>query len=487
MFTFVSTWKFDKEASILLIDQLQLERKKLVWPNESVKSAVIALHKAGHLSGENGELYPFLLNNKLLLLAGIGKSSDTSLSALRVTVRKAFLSSYISKAKEIELVAHDQDPKVIQAVLEGIAIGGYAWKKYLAKDKNDRSVDFKNKKISIVAAKNKIYDDTLAVCQGVNFARDLVNDNADTVTSVFIEKAIRTFLKGKSKLQLKILNQKELKAQGLNLHLAVNQGSRNEPKLIIVKYAGGLPKDPYVALIGKGITFDTGGLNLKPTGSIETMRCDMSGLAAVAGTLKNTLALGMKRNILFVFGIAENVTGSGSYKPGDVFRGYSGKTVEIGNTDAEGRLVLADAIAYVVKNYKPAWIIDIATLTGACVIALGHDYSGLVSNHDQLAEQLLNCAQATDDRVWRLPNYPEIKHYVKSLIADIKNVGLPKGAAGACTAAEFLRQFTNDTKWAHLDIAGTAFVDGHHRMYFGHGATGAGVRLLTYYLQNIKS
>ena len=187
--------------------------------------------------------------------------------------------------------------------------------------------------------------------------------------------------------------------------------------------------------------------------------------------------------MLFVCAIAENLIDARSYKPGDVFKGYSGKTVEINNTDAEGRLVLADAISYVVKNYKPARLIDIATLTGACVVALGHDYTGLMTTDDNLSRALVHASNATDDRIWRLPIYPELKDHVKSSIADIKNTGL-KGAAGAISAAEFLRQFTSDTPWAHLDIAGTSYVEGGSRWYYSFGATGAGVRLLTNYLQN---
>ena len=217
---------------------------------------------------------------------------------------------------------------------------------------------------------------------------------------------------------------------------------------------------------------------------METMRTDMSGAAAVAGTMKNVLNFSLKRNIFFVFVLAENAIGSGAFKPGDVFRSYSGKTVEIANTDAEGRLILADAISYVIRNYKPSSIVDIATLTGACVVALGHDYTGLMSNDDELSRCLVRSSNETDDRVWRLPVYKELKDAVKSQIADIKNLGFSKGAAGALTGAEFLHQFVGDTKWAHLDIAGTAFVENQERFYFGHGATGAGVRLLTHYLKN---
>ena len=235
---------------------------------------------------------------------------------------------------------------------------------------------------------------------------------------------------------MEILNRKELKAKGLNLLLAVNQASNKPPKLIIVRYNGGKKNKGYTAIIGKGMTFDTGGLNLKPTGSIETMKTDMSGAAAVCGILKNVLTLGIKKNLLFVLGIAGNSIGSCAYKPGDVITGYAGKSVEIGNTDAEGRLVLADTFAYTVKNYKPDRMIDLATLTGACVVALGFDYSGLFSNNDELARQLLEASRVTDDRAWRLPIYPELKEYIKSPIADLKNISSIKGG-GANTAAEF--------------------------------------------------
>ena len=214
------------------------------------------------------------------------------------------------------------------------------------------------------------------------------------------------------------------------------------------------------------------------------MKLDMGGAAAVIGTLKSAIEIDLKKNILFVCGLAENVTGSSAYKPGDVLTSYSGKTVEVANTDAEGRLVLADAISYVIKNYAPERLVDVATLTGACIVALGFNYTGLVTTDETMANQLLRYGKETDDRVWRLPMYPELSESVKSMIADIRNLGVPKGAGGTITAAEFLRQFADNTRWAHLDIAGTAFVDNGKRFYFGHGATGAGVRLLTRFLQN---
>jgi len=430
---------------------------------------------------EKGEIFPLLEGGKTLLFVGLGKIDKLSLTDLRVQVRKALSSCYLKKAKTVEIIPHRRDDAAIIAVIEGVLIGTYVWDKYKSKDKNDKTV--KDKQITIAVEPKKVFTDAVAVCQGVSLTRDLVNDNADTITSDYFEKTVRGLIKGHKNIRLEILNRKELKAKGLNLHLAVNQASNKEPKLIIVRYNGGKKNEGYTAFIGKGMTFDTGGLNLKPTGGIETMKIDMSGAAAVCGILKNALSLGIKKNLLFVLGIAENSIGSAAYKPGDVITGYAGKSVEIGNTDAEGRLVLADAFAYVVKNYKPAKMIDLATLTGACVVALGFDHSGLFSNSDELSRQLLESASKTDDRAWRLPIYPELKEHIKSPIADLKNTSNIKGG-GASTAAEFLHQFTEGTTWAHLDIAGSAYAEGAGRMYFGYGATGAGVRLLTHYLLN---
>jgi len=480
--TFEPFFQFKREAVVVLLTEEQVKNKNYPASFQAIKGEIGRLVQSGQFSAEKGELFPSLVNKKILLLVGLGKEKDVSLTALRITVRQAVLSSYLKKIRSLDILVHEEKDAVIKAVIEAVLIGCYSWKKYKSKPKDDKTID--DKQISVICPKKNTYEAAAKICEGVNLTRDLINDNADTVTADYFEQTIRSLLRGKRHVSLTVLNKRDLQAKGLGLHLAVNQGSRKEPKLIIVKYQGASAKEPFTALVGKGITFDTGGLNIKPTGSMETMRTDMSGAAAVVGTLKNVLALGLKKNIIFVCALAENAIGEGSYKPGDVFRSYSGKTVEIGNTDAEGRLVLADAISYVVKNYKPARLIDLATLTGACVIALGHDYAGLVVKDDEFSRQLVHSSNETDDRVWRLPIYPELKEAVKSQVADIKNVGWPKGTAGTLTAAEFLHQFSEGTNWAHLDIAGTAFVDGQGRWYYGHGATGFGVRLLTHFVQN---
>lgn len=487
MIKFRPTAKFDKPAVLILLDKDQFKRKSFAHLHHAtLKKALLLLSQTRQFHANDKEIFPLALGKQLVLLAGVGKSKELTPTSLRIVVRNAILSSFLKAVKDIEIIPHAQKDLVITAIIEGFQIGTYSWNKYRTTPKDTGQDKIIEKKIiHLVTTGKKIYEETATICEGVTLTRDLVNENADVVTAAYFEKTIRNLIKGKRNVSLTILNKKELKAKGLNLHLAVNQGSEKEPKLIIVQYRGSLKKGNSTAVIGKGITFDTGGLNLKPSGHIETMRCDMSGAAAVVGTLKNTLALKLKKNIIFVCALAENAIGSESYKPGDVIKGYSGKTVEIGNTDAEGRLVLADALSYIGKNYKPNRMIDMATLTGACVVALGHDYTGLISTQDTLTRQLLGAAQKTDDRAWQLPSYPEIKDYVKSQIADIRNISVQRGAGGTITAAEFLRQFTNDIPWAHLDIAGTAFAENQGRMYYGHGATGAGVRLMTEYLRNV--
>lgn len=482
MISFRNNEKFDKDATIILLDKEQVKQKKFLFKDKTVEEELKELIKSGRFSGEKDEVFPSVIKkNGLVLFVGLGKPQDLTLTALRITVKKALLSSFLKKCEEVELIPNAVDEKSVVAIIEGYLIGTYKWEKYKSKPKDDKSTILKN--VHLVAPDKKEFRQAAVICRGVNFTRNLVNDNADVVTADLFEKEVKGLVKGHKNVTLEILNEKELRAKGLNLHVAVNQGSNKEPKLIIIKYNGGGAKEGYTAVLGKGMTFDTGGLNLKPSNHIESMRIDMSGAGAVMGTLKNILELKIPKNIIFAMGLAENAIGPGAYKPGDVFTGYAGKSVEIGNTDAEGRLVLADAIAYLVKNYKPARIIDLATLTGACVVALGFDYSGLFSNNDELARQLVHSSNDTDDRVWRMPVYPEIKDYIKSQIADLKNTSSIRGA-GACTAAEFLRTFTEGTEWAHLDIAGSAFVENGCRMYFNHGATGAGVRLVTHYLVN---
>ena len=475
-------FKFDKASVIVLLTFEQVRDQKMPVKDRLLSAELDKAVRAGQFEGNNGETFPVASGKRVVVFAGLGKEKELTQTALRIAVRRVLLSANLKKSASVEVVPHSETFVNIVSVIEASIIGVYSWKKYISRKKDDKTVEHKD--VFVVAKPRSEYADAIRVAENVNLARDLINDNADVVHSLYLEKTMRGIVQGKRNVSLEILDRKKLQAKKFGLLLAVNQGSNKEPRVLIARYRGAGKGKPFTAFVGKGITFDSGGLNLKPTGHIETMRCDMSGSAAVIASLKTALELKIKKNIIFACAIAENAIGRNAYKPGDVVLSYSGKSVEVGNTDAEGRLVLADLLAYLVKNDKPEKIIDIATLTGAVSVALGNDYTGLVSNNDALAEAILKSAAATDDRAWRLPSYPELKEVMKSKIADIKNTSNWRGAGGTITGAEFLRQFIDNTPWAHLDIAGTAFVENDSRFYFGHGATGVGVRLMTHYFLN---
>jgi len=287
-------------------------------------------------------------------------------------------------------------------------------------------------------------------------------------------------------LKFSFFTEKQIAKMGMGGLAGVSRGSHLDARLVILEYAAKRKTAPTVALIGKGVTFDSGGLNIKPgggPGGMERMKEDMSGAAAVIAAMGAIAELKPNVHVIAVVPLAENMPGHSALKPGDVVRFYNGKTAEVVNTDAEGRLILADALAYAAKHYKPDAMVDIATLTGACMYALGVFYTGLMSQHDDLAKQLEGAGERTGDRVWRLPLTDEYEPALRSPIADINNVGSVKYMAGATTAGLFLKHFVGDIPWAHLDIAGTAFAV-PDRPYLGGGATGVGVRLLVDLVMN---
>ncbi|MGI6456436.1 MAG: leucyl aminopeptidase family protein [bacterium] len=454
-------------------------------PDADLDALVQEAITAEMFRGKADEILPLVKGKKVCVLVGVGESIP-SVSSRKIgsLTKKALQTKPLSAKAPVAVMPAVDDEFFLRSLINGAKLGLYKWDKYKTTQENEEEEE--EFRILIQTRHHDFVQRQSVICDGVNFARDLGNENAQIMTTEHLTEVVLELVSGNPRCSVEVLGRKELEAKGFGLHLAVCQGSEQEPRLVIVTYNGGQEKDPYTALIGKGMTFDSGGLNLKPTGSIETMRMDMCGAAAVIGTLHNAIHLNLACNAYFVCGFAENAIGPKSYKPGDVFVSYSGKTVEIGNTDAEGRLVLGDANSYIAKNYKPDSIINIATLTGAVIIALGYEYTGLMASHDDLAEKLLQAAEITDDRAWRMPIYEELKEHVKSQIADIKNTGQPR-TAGTISAGEFLRQFaqceSTEQKWAHLDIAGTAKPQ-NEVGYFSTLSTGAGVRLLTEFLAN---
>ena len=312
-----------------------------------------------------------------------------------------------------------------------------------------------------------------AVAAGVSLARTLGNLPPNVCTPGYLADEAKRLAKG-GKLKLTVLEQAQMKKLGMGALLAVARGSRQPPKLIVMEYHGGPKGQKPRVLVGKGITFDTGGISIKPAAAMDEMKFDMCGAASVFGTLKAVMALGLKMNVVGIVPTCENMPGGDASRPGDIVTTMSGQTVEILNTDAEGRLILCDALTYA-ERFKPETIVDMATLTGACVIALGNVVSGLFGNNERLVQSLRQAGEKADDRAWQLPLYDEYQEGLKSNFADFANVAGREG--GAITAASFLARFTKNMSWAHLDIAGTAWKGGGEK-----GATGRPVPLLVQYL-----
>lgn len=312
------------------------------------------------------------------------------------------------------------------------------------------------------------------IAQGMDLTRDLANLPGNHCTPAHLAATAQALAKEFPALKVTVVNEAEMRKLGMGALLAVAQGSRQPPKLIAVEYKGGDRKDKPVVLVGKGVTFDSGGISIKPAAAMDEMKFDMTGAASVLGVMKAVATLELPINVVGVLPATENMPDGNAVKPGDVVTSLSGQTIEILNTDAEGRLILCDALTWCAR-FEPAVVIDIATLTGACVIALGSHASGLLSNHDPLAIELLEAGQASGDRAWRLPLWDDYQKQLESPFADMSNVGGRE--AGTITAACFLARFARDYHWAHLDIAGTAWTGGKAK-----GSTGRPVPLLMEFL-----
>ncbi|MEP6343079.1 MAG: leucyl aminopeptidase, partial [Maricaulaceae bacterium] len=310
--------------------------------------------------------------------------------------------------------------------------------------------------------------------EGVYLARDVVNEPPNVIYPTAYAKRIKQM--EKLGVKVEILGEKQMTKLGMNTLLGVGKGSVRESQLVIMRWNGGKKNDAPVALVGKGVTFDTGGISLKPGSGMWDMKGDMGGSAAVVGTMHALAARKAKANVVGVVGLVENMPDGDAQLPGDIIKSYSGQTVEVQNTDAEGRLVLADALWYTKEEYKPKVMVNLATLTGAIIVALGHEHAGLFSNDDDVAAQLTLAGETSTDKIWRLPLSRAYDRLLDSPNADMKNIGGRE--AGSITAAQFLQRFVGDTPWAHLDIAGTGMKNKRRDPRETTFGTGFGVRLL---------
>ncbi|MBZ4642879.1 MAG: leucyl aminopeptidase [Deferribacteraceae bacterium] len=371
-------------------------------------------------------------------------------------------------------------------VLNGVINGIYVFDKF----KTTKDFDCRNLEIALysrfktdTAKFDNVFIEIEKFADASFLVKDLVNLPANELTPERFCNIAKKELESK-KCKIVAISGEDLKKEGLNLIYTVGSGSENKPALLKIYYKGDPNSDKHIAVVGKGVTFDSGGTNLKPTGHIETMKTDMAGGATALGIAKLIASLNEKINVNFYIPLVENTIGQTAYRPSDIIKSKSGKTVEILNTDAEGRLILADAIATAVEE-KSDKIIDLATLTGACVVALGSFCAAFFSNSDELAEAVFDSSEYTGEDVWMLPLYKEYKKRIKSKVADIQNIATKKGEAGTIIGALFLNEFVSNTPWIHFDIAGTAYIEEKHPFY-GEGASGFGLRLLHDLIRNIK-
>ncbi len=413
-----------------------------------------------------------------LILVGIGKREEVSPEHLRNTANRIVSTCRNRKIIEINIflpVFKNIDKgTVLSSVAEGLSLSNYSFNKYKTKEDERRTLLRRAYFFGAVKGAAALLKEIEIVCGNTILCRDLVNETSEKANPVSIAKEARAIGRNRG-MRCSVLGKKELQKLKMGLLLAVSRGSRIPPQLICLRYNGNPRSKKNTVIVGKGITFDSGGMNLKPSASIETMRQDMAGAAAALYAVRAIAELGIKKNVTAVIPLCENMISNDSYRPGDVIKAYNGKTVEVANTDAEGRLILADAIAYAEKKYRPDYIIDVATLTGACLVCFAEYIAAVVSTDDKLADAIFKAGEETGDRVWRLPLYKDYDEDLRSDIADIKNVSATRNA-GTILGGIFLKSFLKKTPWAHIDIAGTAWYS-KHRGYRPKYATGFGVRL----------
>jgi len=445
--------KFFNQQELLKIEQIIKKKNKekniLYFEIDSKKSLILIKVKKDSLYENLGaELFDFMKNNDF---------KETSI--------------YSDSAKNI-------NNNFINNFLHGFRLKSYEFNLYKSK-KIDKSI-FLNL-IGNINDKNPEIKKYTAIEQGTNFARDLVSEPPNVL---FPKEYVNRLIKLK-KLGIKVTvyNETKLKKLGMNSLLGVGRGSAKESFLVTLEWNGNKKdKNSPLSFVGKGVCFDTGGISLKPAKFMEEMKYDMAGSAVVAGLIKSLALRKAKVNAVGVVGLVENMPGGNAQRPGDIVKAYNGKTIEVLNTDAEGRLVLADALSFTEKKFKPKFIIDLATLTGAIIIALGEEYAGLFSNNDELSKKIYDAGEKVNEKVWRLPLHKNYDKLMDSNIADIQNINY-SGGAGSITAAQFLQRFIEKTPWAHLDIAGMAFSKKAANLNPG-GATGFGVRLLNQLIED---
>lgn len=469
-----------------LILGLYEDEKALSTAAEAIDAAlggaVTNLLALGDFKPELNATFPLYLqgDTKRLVLLGLGKRSELTLEKLRQAAGSGAKAARDLKASRAALAGLEWEDAgaMVQAVAEGAELALYTFNECSSTSDADT---FSHLTLALDAVTPEAEAALRAgrlVSEAVNWARTLVNRPGNKLTATDLATEATTMAVSRG-LSSRVYGKQELKAMGFGCLLAVNAGSTQPPAFIVVEYMGGKPGDKPYALVGKGVTFDTGGLCIKPAGGMEEMKSDMAGAAAVLGTIRALADLKVPVNVVGCIASTDNMPGAGAYRPGDILTSYKGLTVEVIDTDAEGRIVLSDALAYADQHYAPKATIDLATLTGSIIVALGGNVTGLFSNDQALSDSLYRSGQATGERVWPMPTWEAYADRAESDIADLKNADPRRG--DAINAAKFLEKFAGERPWAHLDIAGPSWLESD-RPYEPKGGTGHGIRLLVDFL-----
>ena len=480
-----------KKTDILCVFVLKNSSKVLGLGKTDVKTTSVINQSLKDMEGKLGKVSIIPLSEgktfQRVLLAGLGEKENITKDTIRTVAGKIAQKIQEYNLKKISIISppsfiSDQVSSVSQ-IVEGFKMALYRFDKFKSKKTCNSSdltiiVPKSNKIIQAIRISEIIADATI-------FTKSVANLPPNECTPTTLADFAKIISK-KSKMKCNVISKHELKKKGFGGITAVGQGSKNEPKLIVLEHNNGPRNEKPIVLVGKAVTFDTGGISLKPGEKMDEMKFDKCGGCTVLGIMKAVSELKLPINVVGIIPSVENMPGGESYRPGDIIKLYSGKTAEILNTDAEGRLILADALSYGEKKYSPKAIIDFATLTGACIIALGTNVAGIVSNNEVLTKKIKKSSERTMEEIWELPLTQDFMDMIKSDVADMKNIGIGR-AAGTITAAAFLRNAIENTPWVHIDIAGVAWtqIATKEKPYNPKGATGFGVRLIVDYLQKL--
>ena len=483
MINFIS--KFDDKSENLGFfvpeDDLILKTSKVDSKTKDLVNSFLKKIKNGR------KIYSFDISSKQKCFIVLFKKQSINFEINELGGLFRILASSFKDLKKISFIASENLKnkklsleEIIAEFFYGYMLKAYSFEKYKTKKKPNEKIVF-NVTVDKPNKFNEKLNQLSFIKDGVFLVRDLVSEPPNVLNPKNYTKEILKLVR--LGLKVEVFNEKALKQMGMHSLLGVGKGSINETFLVTIKWNGGKKKEKPLAFVGKGVCFDTGGISLKPAKFMEEMKYDMGGSAVVVGLMKSLALRKAKINAVGVVGLVENMPGGNAQRPGDIVKSYSGKTIEVLNTDAEGRLVLADALTYTEKEFEPKFIIDLATLTGAIIISLGQEYAGLFSNDDKLSERLSKIGNEINEKVWRLPLHKNYDKLMNSKYADVQNINY-SGGAGSITAAQFLQRFIlNKTPWVHLDIAGMAFSKKAASINSG-GATGFGVRLLNDLIKN---